>query len=248
MTAAFVLRGVTVAFPQGRGLQPLDLLAQEGEVIALLGASGAGKTTLLRVLAVEQPAGQGQVQVLGTDAEGLGGRARHRLRGDVGLMMQTDNLVEGHRVFHNVAMGNLGRWSTWRSLTTLVWPRRADVAAVTDVLAQVELAERLWDWPRQLSGGERQRVALARLLLQAPRLWLADEPAAGLDPRLRRELLDRLVALVRARGATLVVTLHDVELVGRAFDRVIGMREGRVVFDHAPDRLDATRLGEIYGT
>lgn len=248
MSAAFRLHGVTVTFPQGRGLREIDLAARQGEVIALLGASGAGKTTLLRVLAARQEVRRGQVQVLGTDTAGLGGRARRRLRCDVGLMMQTDNLVEGHRVFHNVAMGNLGRWSTWRSLTTLVWPRRADVAAVVDVLAQVELAERLWDWPRQLSGGERQRVALARLLLQAPRLWLADEPAAGLDPRLRRELLERLVGLVRARGATLVVTLHDVELVGRVFDRVIGMRQGRVVFDRPPDRLDATRLGEIYAT
>lgn len=248
MSDAFALRGVGVEFGRGRGLRGIELGAGEGEVVALLGASGAGKTTLLRVLAGQQEAHAGVARVLGVDTAGLWGPARRRLRADVGLMMQADNLVEGHRVFHNVAMGRLGRWSTWRALATLVWPRRADVAAAREVLASVELAERLWDWPRQLSGGERQRVALARLLLQAPRLWLADEPAAGLDPRLRRALLDRLVALVRARGATLVVTLHDVDLVGQRFDRVVGLRQGEVAFDLSPRRLDSARLAEIYTT
>lgn len=246
MSGALSLRDVDVEFAGGRGLRGLSLDAREGEVIALLGASGAGKTTLLRVLALLQPPAAGSVRVLGVQTAGLWGRPLRRLRCDVGLMMQQHNLVEGLRVFHNVAMGRLGQWSTARSLATLVWPRARDVEEAAAALARVELAGREWDWPRQLSGGERQRVALARLLLQAPRLWLADEPAAGLDPRLRRRLLHELVALVRERGATVVVTLHDVDLIDGSFDRVVGLREGRVAFDAAPERVDEARLSEIY--
>ncbi len=244
--SAFGLEGVSVSFAGGRGLDDVSLQAEEGEVIALLGASGAGKTTLLRVLALLQEPQSGTAKVLDRPTAGSWGRALRRQRRDVGLMMQHDNLVEGLRVFHNVAMGRLGHWSTLRALATLAWPRRADVVAVTDMLGRVELRGREWDWPTQLSGGERQRVALARLLLQTPRLWLADEPAAGLDPRLRRELLTLLTTLVRECGATLVVTLHDVSLVDDAFDRVVGLRRGQVAFDVTPDALDPAVLAEIY--
>ncbi len=244
--SAFGLRDVSVAFAGGRGLERVTVEAAEGEVIALLGASGSGKTTLLRVLAALQEPSSGAADVLGRPVAGAWGRALRHLRRDVGLMMQHDNLVEGLRVFHNVVMGRLGRWSTLRSLATLAWPRRADVSEVVQTLARVELVDRQWDWPQQLSGGERQRVALARLLLQAPRLWLADEPAAALDPRLRRSLLSQLVGLVREREATAVVTLHDVALVDGAFDRVVGLRAGAVVFDGPPGALDEAALAEIY--
>lgn len=243
---AFALRGVTVEFDGGRGLEGLDLQAESGEVIALLGSSGAGKSTLLRVLAGLQPITDGEVRVRDTNTTELWGADLRRLRADVGLMMQHDNLVEGLRVFHNVAMGRLGRWSALRSLATLVWPRRSDVHAVADALSQVELRDRLWAWPQHLSGGERQRVALARLLLQAPHLWLADEPAAGLDPRLRRQLLTHLIALVRGQGATLIVSLHDVDLVDDAFDRVVGLARGRVAFDSTPANLTKNQLAKLY--
>lgn len=245
--SAFELSDVTVAFAGDRGLHEVTLGAELGQVIALLGPSGAGKSTMLRVLAALQEPSRGAVTVLGTPTRGLWGAALRRLRRDVGLMMQHDNLVEGLRVFHNVAMGRLGHWSAARSLLTLAWPRSVDVDRVVGVLERVELVGRQWDWPAQLSGGERQRVALARLLLQSPRLWLVDEPAAGLDPRLRRELMAMLVSLVREQGATLVVTLHDVSLVDPSFDRVVGLRGGRVIFDLPPARLEGSRLSAIYG-
>ncbi|MEM7152563.1 MAG: ATP-binding cassette domain-containing protein [Myxococcota bacterium] len=244
--SACSLDAVSVSFAEGRGLHDVRLEIPRGQVVALIGASGSGKTTLLRVLAGLQEPTRGEVEVLGDDPMASSGAARRRLRRDVGLMMQRDNLVEGLRVFHNVIMGRLGHWSTVRSLLARVWPRRAEIALAHDALQRVELGSRLWDWPTQLSGGEQQRVALARLVVQAPKLWLADEPAAGLDPRLRRELLTMLIALVREHDATLVVTLHDVELLDEHFDRIVGLRAGQVTFDSSPAEVDDARLAEIY--
>ena len=240
------LTNVSVRFGARNALADVTLDAKAGEVIALLGPSGSGKTTLLRVLAATQSTTAGSVRVLGNDTAGLWGRQLRALRRQVGLMLQADNLVDGLRVFHNVAMGQLGQWSTLRGLATLVWPRAADITQVHAALAEVELADRIWDWPRQLSGGERQRVALARLLLQAPQLWLADEPAAGLDPRLRRTLLRRTIELVRASGSAAVISLHDVELLSEGFDRVVGLSEGRVVADTPASGLDSATVSEIY--
>jgi len=243
---AWSLSHVSVAFSTRKALTDVTLTADPGEVIALLGPSGSGKSTLLRVLAATQAPTEGSVDVLGSETAGLWGSKLRALRRQVGLMLQTDNLVDGLRVFHNVAMGQLGQWSTLRGLSTLVWPRARDVAQVRAALEQVELTDRIWDWPRELSGGERQRVALARLLLQSPKLWLADEPAAGLDPRLRQTLLRRTIELVRASRASAVITLHDVELLSEGFDRVIGLSEGRVVVDAPASRLDSAAVAEIY--
>ena len=240
------LRALSVRFAERRGLHDIDIEIPDGQIVGLIGASGSGKTTLLRVLAGLCEPTQGEAQVLGLDPRASSGPSHRQLRRDVGLMMQRDNLVEGLRVAHNVIMGRLGHWSTLRSLVARVWPRRRELAMAHEALQRVELGARLWDWPTQLSGGEQQRVALARLLVQAPKLWLADEPAAGLDPRLRRELLTMLIEIVRERGATLVVTLHDVELLDGHFDRIVGLRDGTVTFDSSPTELDDARLAEIY--
>ncbi len=245
---AWSLRDVTVSFDGRRALDNVNLNGKPGEVIALLGASGSGKSTLLRVLAATQRVCAGDVDVLGCSTRGLWGTAHRKLRQQVGLMLQSDNLVDGLRVFHNVAMGNLGRWSTLRGLAALVYPRKGDVSNVEHALRQVELAARIWDWPRQLSGGERQRVALARLLLQSPRLWLADEPAAGLDPRLRKALVGRTVEFVRQAKAVAVISLHDVELLTEGFDRVVGLRQGHVILDALASQVDSAAIAEIYAT
>ncbi len=244
--SGFVLEDVTVAFASRRAIDGLSMRCKAGEVVALIGASGAGKSTLLEVLAGLRTVDRGRVEVAGVALRELDPRTHRELRRNVGFMAQQHNLVEGLRVLHNVAMGRLGERSTWRALWDLVWPGRALVQSVHEVLETVELADRIWDWPEQLSGGERQRVALARLLLQSPRLWLADEPAAGLDPRLRRALLRRLIALAREREAGCVVSLHELSLLDEGFDRVVAMKAGRVVLDGEPSQLDPSALAEVF--
>lgn len=223
------LHDVARTFDGGRGVSTVSAHVEQGETVALLGASGSGKSTLLQLMAGTVLADRGTVTVLGQNPASATGAARKQLRSRVGVLYQAGNLTPGLRVVHNVLMSQLGRWSTARALMSLVAPRAADVEAARQALGRVELQQRLWAWPDELSGGEQQRVALARLMLQRPELWLADEPTAGLDARLRRAMIDTLLAIVREQGASVVVALHDLELIEADFDRVFVLRQGRLV-------------------
>jgi phosphonate transport system ATP-binding protein len=147
-------------------------------------------------------------------------------------------------VVHNVNAGRLGEWSAWRALTSLVRPR--EVAVTRAALDRVGLADRLTQRTSTLSGGEQQRVAIARVLVQRPALVLADEPVASLDPARGVEIVDLLHEVVRDTGATLLASLHDVHLARRGFDRVLGLRDGRLWFDTPPWRLNTTMTDALY--
>lgn len=237
---ALRLDGVVKRFGARTVLERVSLDVARGERIALIGPSGSGKTTLLRLCAGLAWPDEGSVLALGRDTSRLGGAALRATRRDLGLLLQNENLVPGLRVAHNVLMGRLGHWSALRALLSLVVPQELERAR--DALARVELADRLWALPGELSGGQQQRVAIARLLVQAPAVWLADEPTASLDVRLGNEVLDLLVATSRERGATLVASLHSLELLDDArFDRVIALREGRIAWQGRPSALAAQR-------
>ncbi|MGE3173012.1 MAG: phosphonate ABC transporter ATP-binding protein [Planctomycetota bacterium] len=216
-----------------------------GEKVALIGPSGAGKTTLLRTVAGVLWPSAGAATVLGHRIGALRGRSLCRLRKQVGLLYQQDNLIPGLRVAHNVLMGRLGEWSLLRSLWSLVFPREVDAAR--RALARVELEDRLWALPGELSGGEQQRVAIARLLLQRPRILLADEPQSALDIRLGREVVRLLLGLAREHGSTLLVSLHSLDLLGEGFERVLALRQGRLLWDGAPSALTRELLQDVYG-
>ncbi len=218
---------------------------ERGERVALIGPSGAGKTSLLRLCAAAILPSAGSVRLFGDSTAGQSARALARLRRRIGMLHQSDNLVRELRVVHNVLLGRLGEWSLAKALWSLVFPREVDRARAA--LDQVELSARLWDLPGALSGGEQQRVALARLLLQDPEMVLADEPASALDPRLAREILTRLSDLARQRSRTLIVALHALNLLDGHFDRVIALRQGRVLWDGAPRALDDALLRSLYG-
>ena len=243
--AALALRGVTVRASGREILSDVDLSVASNERVALIGPSGAGKTTLLRLLGASLWADEGRVDILGTDPSAQQGGALRRLRERVGFLRQQDNLVLPLRVAHNVLMGRLGRWSTLRAAWNLVWP--TDLDRARDALRQVELEDRLWSLPEELSGGERQRVAIARLLVQRPDVVLADEPVSALDVRLGREVVDLLLALAREQGAAAVVSLHSLDLIDRGFDRVVALREGRIVWQGGARDLDQATLRDIYG-
>ena len=227
-----------------RVLGPLDLRVPAGQRVALIGPSGAGKTTLLRLCAGVLWPTQGEVTVLGRRTGRLRGRALAELRREVGFLHQHDNLVPGLRVAHNVLMGRLGHWSLLRSLWSLLRPQQLELAE--RALQQVELRERLWALPGELSGGEQQRVAIARLLVQAPRLLLADEPVSALDVRLGRDVI-RLLLGTAAANRTTITSLHSLDLLAEGFDRVLALRGGHLVFDGPPARLSRAVLQDVYG-
>lgn len=226
-------------------LAGIDLTVATGEQVAVIGPSGAGKTTLLRLCGGVLWPTQGHVVVLGHATGALGARSLCKLRRQVGFLYQQDNLVPGLRVAHNVLMGHLGRWSLLRSLWSLFVPQQ--VGPAHEALRRVELADKLWALPGELSGGEQQRVAVARLLVQDPKVLLCDEPVSALDLRLGRDIVRLITSIGRERGTTLLVSLHTLELLREGFDRVIALRGGRLVWQGRPDQITREILQDVYG-
>jgi len=243
------LQHVGVVHANGRrALAAVDLAVAAGERVALIGPSGAGKTTLLRVAAASLRPTEGRVALLDAQPWALGARALRSLRARVGVVHQAPPIPPRLRVVSAVLAGRLGQWSLARALRSWVAP--ADAAGARDALARMGLAERLFDRCDQLSGGQLQRVAVARTLYQAPRLVLADEPVSALDASTADAVLRELVDYSTTAGATFVASLHAVDLALRWFPRIVGVRDGRVMFDLpaadvTPERLAALYAGDV---
>jgi phosphonate transport system ATP-binding protein len=225
-------------------LQPLDLRVAAGEHIAVIGPSGAGKTTLLQVLACALPPASGTLRIDGQEPAKLPRRALHALRGRLFLAPQVPPLPPRQRVITAVLAARLPAMSLARSLRSLLYP--VDIPAAHDALERFDLADKLFDRVDRLSGGERQRVGLARALLAPATLWLVDEPLSALDPTRARQAIGTLVEEARARNATLVATLHQVETALAHFPRIVGLREGRLAFDLPAAQVTRERLASLY--
>ncbi|MCE2915810.1 MAG: ATP-binding cassette domain-containing protein [Rubrivivax sp.] len=225
-------------------LQPLDLDVAAGEQLAVIGPSGAGKTTLLHVLACALPPAAGRLQLDGIDPWSLPRPQLQALRGQLFLAPQVPPLPPRQRVVTSVLAGRLPSMGLARSLRSLFYPH--DIPAAHAALESFDLAEKLFERVDRLSGGERQRVGLARALLSPARLWLVDEPLSALDPTRSRQALATLVRVARERGVTLIGTLHQVEMALAHFPRIIGLREGRLVFDLPAAQVTRDRLQRLY--
>ncbi len=223
------LHRVSVSYGGRPALTAVDLVVRPGERVALVGPSGAGKSTLLGVCAGAVRPSAGEVEVLGEDLATLRPAALTAVRRRIGSVHQRLHLVGRLRVVHNVNAGRLGAWSTWEALSSLVRPR--EPGAAREALARLGIADKLLERTDALSGGEQQRVALARVLVQDPDLVLADEPVSSLDPARADEVMRLLCGTVATSSRALLVSLHDFELAVRWCDRVVGLREGRVLFD-----------------
>jgi len=241
----FELDGACMSFGRVEALRDLTFDIREGERVAIIGPSGAGKTTLFRLLAAVIKPTRGRVQTLGRDTSTLRGKALRATRRDVGILYQNDNLIPHLRVVHNVLMGRLGRWLFPKALLSLFWPQ--ELQAAKAALAEVELADKLWSMPGELSGGQQQRVAIARLMVQRPRVMLADEPVSQLDIRLGREIIELLSGVTSRLGTTLLVNLHTLELLQGHFSRVIAIRDGLVFWQGEPAGITRELLRDLYG-
>jgi phosphonate transport system ATP-binding protein len=233
------LEGLAVAPPERKTpvISGAMLQVAPGERIALVGPSGAGKTTLLRTLNGQIRPHAGRLIFDGEELSALRGARLRRARAHIGLVTQKHDLVDPLRVDKNVMAGALGRWSTARALRFLFWSRPDELKEAEAALASVGLAHKLREPTAALSGGEQQRVAIARALVQAPRLLLADEPVASLDPRTAIEVLELLTGLTQARGMALICSLHQPELAARFFDRIVEVRDGALVEQPRGDGL-----------
>jgi phosphonate transport system ATP-binding protein len=227
-----------------RALAGVSIAVQAGERVAVIGPSGAGKTTLLRVMGASLRPGEGVVALLGEQTWALSPRRLKALRSRIGTVHQAPPIPVRLRVVTAVLAGRLGQWPAWRSLLSLMTP--IDARGAQAVLRKVGLAERLFDRCDRLSGGQLQRVGIARVLYQRPALLLADEPVSALDPTLADAAVGQLVNYGAETGAAVVASLHAVDLALKWFDRIIGMREGEVMFDLPADEVDQDLLQSLY--
>lgn len=236
-------RGVTVRFGDSVALDGVDLDVAPGEVVALLGHSGSGKSTFMRALTAMVPAESTALTVAGQDVARLNPPQLRALRAEIGFVFQHFNLVPNLSAMTNVLTGGLHRAGR---LNLVGLFRRAQRQEALHLLDRVGLEAKARQSARTLSGGQQQRVAIARALMQRPRLLLADEPVASLDPRLADSVLTLIRQVAAERGIPAVVSLHVVDLARRYADRVVGLRGGRVVFDAPVDQLDDASVDTIY--
>jgi phosphonate transport system ATP-binding protein len=244
---SFSLDAIGMVHPNGhRALSGVTLSAHEGERIAVIGPSGAGKTTLLRVLGAALRPTEGEVQVLGARPWQLPAAALKKLRARIGTVHQSPPIAPRLRVVTAVLSGRLGEWSVARALGSLFHP--SDIAGAHEALARLSMQDRLFDRCDRLSGGQLQRVGIARALYQRPGLLLADEPVSALDPTLADAAIAQLVAQGESTRATLVASLHAVDLALRWFPRIVGMRNAQVMFDLPATQVTPAMLDALYAS
>jgi phosphonate transport system ATP-binding protein len=216
-----------------------------GEFVVILGPSGAGKSTMLRCInRLAEPTG-GQIFLRGveiTDAP----RSLRKARREIGMVFQQFNLVTRLSVMMNVLSGRLSYRSTWRSLFYSF--TREDRAIALECLEMVALGHKAFQRADTLSGGEQQRVAIARALAQRPKLILADEPVASLDPKIARQVLDYLKDVSQRLGISVICNLHQIDFAREYAERIIGLSQGKLIFDGPPSALTDDIINQIYGS
>ncbi len=225
-------------------LHTVTLAVGRGEQVAIIGPSGAGKTTLLNVMACALRPSAGTLAVGEQAPWTLSASALRALRGALFLAPQVPPLPPRQRVVTAVLAGRLPHQGLWASVRSLFYP--TDIALAERALARFDLADKLFERVDRLSGGERQRVALARLVASQAQLFLVDEPLSALDPTRGQQAMQALSALAHERQATLVTSLHHVEIALQHFPRIIGLRDGQIAFDLPTAQVTPDVLRSLY--
>lgn len=238
------IRNLRKSYGSNHVLHGIDMDVKAGEFVVMLGLSGAGKSTLLRCMnGLNQP-DSGQLQVGGIDL--MQKHSRRELARHVAMVFQHHNLVQRLSVRKNVLTGRLGQLGTLASVLQLF--RQSDIALADECLQRVGLAHKADERTEALSGGQMQRVGIARALAQQPQVILADEPVASLDPKTARSVLQYLREATRELGIAVVCNLHQVDYAKEFGDRIVGLSQGRMVFDGAPELLTEDALNAIYSS
>lgn len=240
------IQNLTKVFEDGTvALKDVSFEVEDGQFLAIIGLSGSGKSTLLRCINRLIEPTEGRIIWHDTDITAAKGRELRRIRRQIGMIFQQFNLVKRSSVMTNVLSGRLGYANPWSSLVHQF--SKADRRRAINALERVGIAEKAHNRADQLSGGQQQRVAIARALMQEPKLMLADEPVASLDPVLSHSIMQYLELLNRQDDITVLCSLHFLDLVHRYASRVVGLKAGEVVFDGLPDELTPERFKEVYG-
>lgn len=237
---------VDKVYPNGlQALKKVNLEIYDGEFVAIIGLSGAGKSTLLRTINKIHPITAGELYVDGKDVSKVYGQELRILRRGIGMIFQSFNLVKRMSVFKNVLAGRVAYHSTFKTLFGL-FPVK-DKTIALEALDKMGILEKAYVRADQLSGGQQQRVALARALAQEPSLILADEPVASLDPITTLQVMDDFARINKEFKITIVANMHHVDLAMKYSSRIIGIKNGEIVYDGSVKDLTNEKLIEIYG-
>ena len=233
---------VSKRYAGGRlALDNITLTIERGSIVSVIGPSGAGKTSLIRCINRLIPCTSGDVEINGESVLSL-----KQLRKKTGMIFQNYNLVECLTVIENTLHGCLGSMPLYRSLFGLY--SKTEKERAVSLLEDVGLSDYLYQRCADLSGGQKQRTGIARALMQEPDILLCDEPVSSLDPQTAQDLLSYIETIVRKKQLTCVMNLHHVEYAKRYSDRIIGLRNGAIVFDGAPDQLSDEALRRIFSS
>ncbi|HXQ82467.1 MAG TPA: phosphonate ABC transporter ATP-binding protein [Xanthobacteraceae bacterium] len=239
------VRGLSLRYPNGKlALSDFELTVEAGELVVVLGGNGSGKSTLLRCITRTLKPSAGEIWLGQTNLCALEGEKLRRARLELAMIWQHASLVRRSTVLANVATGALGRHSTLR--TVFGGLPAAELDAARGYLGDVGLADLAEQRAGTLSGGQAQRVAIARSLAQRPRVLLADEPVASLDPEAAEDIMRLLQRLARSERIAVLCVLHQVELAYAYADRVIGIRDGRIAFDLPRSQVSREAVHRLY--
>jgi phosphonate transport system ATP-binding protein len=237
---------VSVTYRGGvQALKNVSLTIDDGEFVVVVGLSGAGKSTLLRALNGLVPATSGSITVDGTEVVGASTKTMREVRSGIGMIFQTFNLVNRTTVMNNVLMGRLAKVPPWKS-TLGLWSAE-DREHAFQAMERVGIVDKAYVRASNLSGGQQQRVGIARALAQEPKIMLADEPVAALDPVTTHQVMGDLQRINRELGITTLINLHFLDLARHYGRRLIGLRGGELVFDGDISDVDDDTFREIYG-
>lgn len=239
------IKNLTKSYGQGEPvLKGLDLEVEGSGITAIIGSSGAGKSTLLRCINRLIEPDSGTVLLNGTDLTRLKGAALRNARRSIGMIFQSFNLLDRLTVMENVLAGRLGYVSFWQAASRR-YPQR-DINRAYELLQLVGMEEFVNQRASDLSGGQRQRVGVVRALMQDPKILLADEPTASLDPRTSEQIMDLLRDITTRLGLPVIINIHNVDQARTYTDRIVGLRYGHIIFDGVPAELDDAALDAIY--
>ncbi|OFJ79829.1 phosphonate ABC transporter ATP-binding protein [Staphylococcus sp. HMSC056G08] len=239
-------RDVSKVYDNGHvGLDHINLNIEKGDFAVIVGLSGAGKSTLLRSINRLHDITEGDIVIDGTSISKASGKKLLETRRNIGMIFQNFNLVKRSSVMRNVLSGRVGYHPTWKMVLGL-FPKEDKIKAL-EALDRVNILDKYKSRSDELSGGQQQRISIARALCQEPSIILADEPVASLDPLTTKQVMDDLKRINEELGITIIINLHFVDLAREYGTRIIGLRDGKLVFDGAVDEATDEAFNKIYG-
>ena len=238
-------QNVSKRYPNGfEALKDINLKIEQGEFVAVIGLSGAGKSTLIRTINRMHDISEGALTVDGTNVMELQGKSLRAFRRKIGMIFQSFNLITRTTVIKNVLTAFVPELPWWRAFFGIF--KKEEKIAALESLDKMCILDKAFVRADQLSGGQQQRVALARTLAQNPQIILADEPVASLDPVTARQVMDDFQRINRDMNITVIINIHHVELALQYASRVVGIREGRIVYDGPASKVDQEIQDSIY--